>query len=201
LIQNNLNHYVLAHENFNHPPLIKCNGFTPRHVLYHALLSVAIGLTSFALHCTHCSMIVTIYSTNPAHPILVTILQLPPMRTTLCPLFGYQQPPPAPNIVALLGAEHCTIVTNYSLNLALSTLAPIPPLLPTQMTLPSLLDSQRPPLAPNIFQPICPVTMMSTRNASDKARQLREKQAAEMENASKMEQQRLKWIANKKQRS
>jgi hypothetical protein len=67
------------------------------------------------------------------------------------------------------------------------------------MTLPSLLDSQYPPLAPNIFQPICPATMMSTRNASDKAHQLREKQAAELENANKMEQQCLKQIANKKE--
>jgi hypothetical protein len=40
---------------------------------------------------------------------------------------------------------------------------------------------------------------MSTWNASDKARQLREKQAAELENANKMEQQRLKWVANKKE--
>ena len=41
--------------------------------------------------------------------------------------------------------------------------------------------------------------MMSTWNASDKACQLREKQAAELENANKMEQQRLKLIANKKE--
>jgi hypothetical protein len=43
--------------------------------------------------------------------------------------------------------------------------------------------------------------MMSTWNASDKACQLREKQAAELENANKMEQQHLKGIANKKERN
>jgi hypothetical protein len=40
---------------------------------------------------------------------------------------------------------------------------------------------------------------MSTQNSSDKAHQLREKQAAELENANKMEQQCLKQIANKKE--
>jgi hypothetical protein len=66
-------------------------------------------------------------------------------------------------------------------------------------TLPSVFDSQQPPLVPNIFQPICPFTVISTWNASDKAHQLREKQTAELENANKMEQQHLKRIANKKE--
>jgi hypothetical protein len=124
-----------------------------RPPLNHTLLAVAIDLTSLALLCTLCSPTVTIYSTNPAHPILVTILPLPPMRTTLAPLFGYQLPPPAPNIMALLGTERCTITINYSLNFALSTSATIPPLLPTRTTLPSLLDSKHPSPAPNFFQP------------------------------------------------
>jgi hypothetical protein len=42
---------------------------------------------------------------------------------------------------------------------------------------------------------------MSTWNSSEKARQLREKQAVELENANKMEQQRLKQIANKRERN
>ncbi len=41
---------------------------------------------------------------------------------------------------------------------------------------------------------------MATRNSSDKACQLREKQAAELKNLNKMKQQRLKRIANKKER-
>jgi hypothetical protein len=108
-----------------------------RPPLNHALLAVAIGLTSLALLCTPCSTIVTIYSTKPAHPILVTILPLPPMRTTLAPLFGYQLPPLAPNMVALLGTERCTITAECSLNFALSTSVVIPPLLLTRMALPS----------------------------------------------------------------
>jgi hypothetical protein len=41
--------------------------------------------------------------------------------------------------------------------------------------------------------------MMATRNSSDKAHQLREKQAAELENVNKMEQQSLKRLTNKKE--
>jgi hypothetical protein len=60
-------------------------------------------------------------------------------------------------------------------------------------------NSHQPPPAPNISQSICQVIMMSTGNSSDKAHQLREKQAAELENANKMEQQWLKRIANNKE--
>ncbi len=40
---------------------------------------------------------------------------------------------------------------------------------------------------------------MTTRTSSDKARQLREKQATELADANKMEQQRLKCVAKKKE--
>jgi hypothetical protein len=105
-------------------------------LLNHALLAAAVGLTFMALLYTRCSTIVTIYSTSPVHPISVTILQIPLMGMIPTSSFGYQQLPPPPNIVALLGTERCTVVTNYSLNLAQSVMETTPPLLPTRKTVP-----------------------------------------------------------------
>ncbi len=68
------------------------------------------------------------------------------------------------------------------------------------MTMPTLVGSRRPPPPPNIYQPNCQIDIRSTWKASGKACQLREKQATKLENANKMEQQRLKQIANKKER-
>jgi hypothetical protein len=77
-------------------------------------------------------------------------------------------------LLALLCTLCSTIITNCSPNPTQSALVTILPLFPARTTLPALFGSQRPPPAPKIFQPIHPIAMMSTWNALDKARQLRE---------------------------
>ncbi len=165
----NLNHYFLAHQNAIPLTLIKCNGFAPimtRSPLNPGLLEVVVvGLTFLAFLDTLCNTIDTNYITTPAYPTSETTLPSFQPRMTPALLFGYQRPPPAPNIAPQINPQPCpSLVSSKKLTRILFAITTFPSFQP--WTTPALLfGCQRPPPAPNIASQInlqpCPSLVSS----------------------------------------